>query len=120
MNNLMENIDMEFFYDIQDGDYIWHASQDNAQTIGPEISVLFDRCTGTLIKHGIPRVVYSCYLKMVEALKEIQAEDDLVILVGKVPLDKINLAISCSNKCHEIFSSEVEKVSCFTDRSQNC
>ncbi len=118
MNNLMENIDMEFFYDIQNGEYIWHDSQDNAKTIGPEISVLFDKCVGTLLKHGIPNVVYEYYLKMMEAFRDIQAEDDLVILVGKVPLDKINSAIS-HGKCHEIFSSEIEKVSRLTDRFQN-
>lgn len=118
MNNLMENIDMEFFYDIQNGEYIWHASQDDAKIIGPEISVLFDKCIGTLLKHGAPNIVYAYYLKMVEAFKGIQAEDDLVILVGKVPLDKINSAIS-HGKCHEIFSSEIEKVSHLTNRFQN-
>jgi len=105
--------DMEFYYDIQDGNYVWHNSQDDAQKIGPVISVLFDKSSGTLLKHGTPELVQSRYQQLRKAFEAINSQDDLVLISGAVPLEKINKAISCSGTCRVVFADEIKAVSQF-------
>lgn len=101
---------MEFYYDIQDGNYIWHRGPDDASSIGPEIAVLLDKDTGTLLKHGTPELVQQAYKDLVEEFTKINEQDSLVLLTGRVPLEKINHSISCSGTCHKVFADEIRQV----------
>jgi len=101
---------MEFYYDLQDGNYIWHRGPDDATSIGPEIAVLFDKNTGTLLTHGTPELVQQKYAKLSDAFKKIGEGDCLMILTGRVPLEKINKSISHSGTCHKIFAEEIAQV----------
>lgn len=108
---------MRFYYDIQHGNYVWHPDQDSAHVIGPEISVLFDRECGTLLKHGTPSLVHQKYQKLSKALKENGMRDDLMVITGRIPLEKINHVIDCSGICHIIFDEEVSRVNQFQSAS---
>ncbi len=106
---------MEFYYDIQDGNYIWHRGPDDASSIGSEIAVLLDKNTGTLLKHGTPELVQQTYRDLVKAFAKIDEQDSLVLLTGRVPLEKINHAISCSGTCHKVFADEIQQVQKYKD-----
>lgn len=106
---------MEFYYDIQDGNYIWHRGQDDASSIGPEIAVLIDKNDGTLLKHGTPKLVQEIYSRLSKAFGEIGESDSLLILTGRVPLDKINRVISCSGTCHKVFADEIAQIEKYKD-----
>ena len=102
---------MQFYYDLQDGNYVWHRDEDSAHVIGPEIAILFDRQDGTLFKHGTPELVYRKYQQLTRALKENGMPDNLMIITGRIPIEKINHVISCSGICHIIFDEEISRIS---------
>lgn len=98
------------YYDIQDGNYIWHTSLDRAHNMGSTIAVLFDKKTGVLLHHGIASIVNMQYNKLRSAFDVIGDANDLVILNGKVPIEKLNRAIASSGICHKVFSEEIDSL----------
>lgn len=67
-----------------------------------QISICFDRDSGTLHKHGEPGRVAAWHEKTTKAFRECgyaeyaEMADDLVCVTGRFPLEEINKCISCS------------------------
>lgn len=101
---------MEYYYDLEQDDYILHLDVDHAVKIGPEIAILFDRPSGVLLNHGAPTSVSAKYAHARQAFQLIGHEDDLVFLSGKMPVEKINQAITCSGTCNKLFAEELAAI----------
>jgi hypothetical protein len=104
------------YYDIQDGNYIWHTNADHAHFMGPQIAVFFDKSVGALLNHGVPNIVQMKYEKLREAYTGgpkggAVDPDNLVLLVGRLPLEKVNKVISTSGICHLVFKEEISLIS---------
>jgi len=85
----------EFLYTLEHGSYYWRV---NGQIVSmsDEIAIMFDKNDWTLLKHGSPELVEKRFDKTQKAYRESGHDDiadDIVMVVGKFPVDDLNAMI---------------------------
>lgn len=86
-------------YTIENGVYVVTLGEKRIEA-GPEVAILFDVQTSTVLKHGQPGSVQFDADVMRRRLAEDgfrKFADDLVVIVGAFDLEELNKVMSCTN-----------------------
>lgn len=90
---------MDYCYKLNGGQYVLH---DGADPIGPlleEVSLCFDKESGTLHKHGTPEFVAKWHADAQAKFRSARADsmaDELVVITGRFALEDLNRCLSTS------------------------
>lgn len=89
----------EYNYQLNCGQYVLHLGDKPVGAVMDEVSIAFDRESGTMHKHGKPESVQAWLAQAQKKLRSAGAYDmanDLVIITGKFPLQELNNCLTTS------------------------
>ncbi|GBG14586.1 uncharacterized protein NMK_2185 [Novimethylophilus kurashikiensis] len=89
----------DYCYKLNCGQYVLHEGDDPIGAVMDEVSICFDKESGTLHKHGRPELVQDWHAKAQAKYREAgfdEMADELIVITGRFALEDLNRCLSTS------------------------